>query len=192
VLEKALAAATIVPLRLCTLYADDDSVRQMLARERAPFTEALDHLAGREEWGVKVLIDPERLKEEATARCGEPDDIEASGGGGAYMLRRRRDREVRELAGSLATDVAERVHARLAAWALDAVSRPAQNRELSGHEGEMVLNASYLVEAERVDELRELVAAFEAENRALGARIELTGPWPPYNFVPGGGTAAIA
>jgi hypothetical protein len=22
-------------------------------------------------------------------------------------------------------------------------------------------------------------------------QIELTGPWPPYNFVPGGGTTAV-
>ena len=41
-------------------------------------------------------------------------------------------------------------------------------------------------------ELRELVAELEERHRPLGARIELTGPWPPYNFVPGGGTTALA
>ena len=46
----------------------------------------------------------------------------------------------------------------------------------------MILNGAYLVEADRVDGLRGLVDLFETHYRALGARIELTGPWPPYNF----------
>ena len=34
------------------------------------------------------------------------------------------------------------------------------------------------------------VAELERDYGTLGARCELTGPWPPYNFVPGGtGTA---
>jgi len=102
------------------------------------------------------------------------------------MLRRRVERRVRERAAQLATEVAESVHARLEAHAVDAVTRPAQNPELSGHDGEMLLNGAYLVEADRVDALHALVAELERDYGALGARLELTGPWPPYNFVPGG------
>jgi Gas vesicle synthesis protein GvpL/GvpF len=100
------------------------------------------------------------------------------------MLRRRHDREVREAAHALAGDVAQQVHARLQDWALDAVTLPAQNRELSGHEGEMLLNAAYLIEADRVAELRDLVSELERRHEDIAARIELTGPWPAYNFVP--------
>ena len=35
----------------------------------------------------------------------------------------------------------------------------------------------------RTDELRLLIAELEEHHRGLGARIELTGPWPPYNFI---------
>ena len=55
----------------------------------------------------------------------------------------------------------------------------------------MVLNAAYLVERSRTDELRELVAELEDRHRGLGVTIELTGPWPPYNFVPSDGGAAL-
>jgi Gas vesicle synthesis protein GvpL/GvpF len=197
VLEQALSESTaIVPLRLCTLYAGEDGVREMLAGERDAFAAALDHLAGRQEWGVKVTVDPELVTEAARARHqgakAMEEETAAQGAGGAYMLQRRFDRDVRQLAHSLASELAESVHGRLETEALEAVTRPPQNRDLSGHEGEMVLNAAYLVEMDRIDELRELVAALEQEHGALGARIELTGPWPPYNFVPGGGTAGIA
>jgi Gas vesicle synthesis protein GvpL/GvpF len=189
VLEQALARATIVPLRLCTLYETEDSVREMLAREGESLRGALELLDGRQEWGVKVLLDPDSLAAEARARTGEPD-TEGVGGGGAYMLRRRHEREAREMAETLARAVAQEVHTRFEERTLDSVTRPSQNRELSGHEGEMILNASYFVEGARVDELRELAHELEADHAALGARVELTGPWPPYNFVPAG-TAAF-
>ena len=108
------------------------------------------------------------------------------------MLRRRLERKVADAADALAADVAHDVHARVQDWAVDAVTLPPQNRELSGYEGDMALNGAYLVEADRVDGLRELVAALEAQHRGVGARIELTGPWPPYNFVPHDGAEALA
>ena len=48
----------------------------------------------------------------------------------------------------------------------------------------MVLNGAYLVEREQADGLRELVAELEQRHGALGARIALGGPFPPYSFVP--------
>jgi hypothetical protein len=195
VLEATLAVSTIVPLRMCTLYESADSVRAMLEREHSSFAEALAALDGRLEWAVKVLIDRARLMEVARTR-GDPQGLEqeqeARGEGGAYMLRRRLERAQRASVDSLAAEVAERVHARLQDWAIDATTRPPQNRELAGYSGEMVLNAAYLVERDRTDELRQLVAELEEHHRELGAQIELTGPWPPYNFVPGGGAAALA
>jgi Gas vesicle synthesis protein GvpL/GvpF len=99
------------------------------------------------------------------------------------MLRRRLERHVRECADALAAEAADAVHASLQGCANDAVRRPAQNRELSGYHGEMLLNGAYLVHARRMDELRSLVAELEERHRQLGARIELTGPWPPFDFV---------
>jgi Gas vesicle synthesis protein GvpL/GvpF len=194
VLDRVLGSVTIVPLRMCTLYENSDSVLRMLERERRPLLEALEMLDGRHEWGVKVLVAPEQLMQAAWTRNTQvlEEELDVSGEGGAYMARRRVERQVRELADALATEIAGQVHACLQDWAIDAVRRPPQNRELSGHEGQMLLNAAYLIEAERIDELRQLIAELESRHRKLGARIELTGPWPPYNFVPGGEPASLA
>jgi hypothetical protein len=196
VLERALEQSTIVPLRLCTIYESEQNVREMLEREHDTLVHALDALAGRQEWGVKLIADSDRLAEAARSRSAEAAALEhelgARTGGGAYMLRRRLERHVREMVDSLAAEVADEVHTRLQDWTSNAVIRPPQNPELSGHEGQMLLNGAYLVEAERVEGLRELVAELEERHQPLGARIELTGPWPPYNFVPGGGTATLA
>jgi len=191
VLDAALREATVVPLRMCTIFEREQRVREMLEREHDALVEALGALDGRQEWGVKVLADRDSLERQARAGMDAPAE---RGGteGGAYLERRRFERNVRERAGALAADVADQVHARVQDWAVDAVTRPPQNPELSGHEGEMLLNGAYLIDADRVDGLRDLVADLEERHRALGVRIELTGPWPPYNFAPRGDTAALA
>jgi hypothetical protein len=156
----------------------------MLAEQETALHTALDALVGRQEWGVKLLVDRSRLEAVAAEQTPPEEGLEGQGAGGAYLLRRRHERQLREATDRLAEGLADDVHARLLDWATDAVVNPAQNRELSGHEGDMLLNAAYLVETAKVDRLRELIGELQEQHRGLGGRLELTGPWPPYNFVP--------
>jgi Gas vesicle synthesis protein GvpL/GvpF len=187
VLEAGLAGGPIVPLRLCTIFADEAGVRAMLMREGQELRGALERVDGRHEWGVKLLVDRDALA--AVARERNPEvaalqtEIAARSEAGAYMHERRLERLVADLVDRLGAELAEDVHARLADWVADSVLNPPQNRELSGHEGEMLLNGAYLVEAEREDGLRRLLRELEDRHGEVGARLELTGPWPPYNFV---------
>ena len=181
VIGSALEQTTVVPLRLCTIFADAAGAQRMLEDRRDVLIAALEALNDRQEWSVKVLLDRERLKDalrESGAEAGEP------GSGAAYMLLRREERQLRELVDRRAAELAEDVHARLQERAADARVRPAQNRELSGHRGDMILNGAYLVERGQAGELRELVTELEQRHRRLGARIELGGPFPAYSFVP--------
>ena len=47
----------------------------------------------------------------------------------------------------------------------------------------MILNGAYLVAGERVAAFQSELASLEKEYTDLGFRYEMTGPWPPYNFV---------
>jgi hypothetical protein len=194
VLDAALREATVVPLRLCTIYENAERVRAMLADDRAALGAALAFLHGRQEWGAKLTLDRERLMERARRSSDAAEaverDLAGRTEGGAYLERRRLDRHVREQADVLAAQLAQDAHARLHRCAVDAVTRPPQNRDLSGHEGDMVLNAAYLVEAGAVGDLQEAAAAIEAELADVGAHLAVTGPWPPYNFLPRHGAAA--
>lgn len=194
VLDRALRSTTVVPLRLCTIYENAERVRAMLAADREPLAAALRFLAGRQEWGAKLTLDPERLLEHARATspeaCAAEDDLVGRTEGGAYLERRRLDRHLRDRAEQLASTIAQDVHERLRRCATDAVTRAAQNRDLSGHEGDMVLNAAYLVDAGEVGALHAEAEAVEAGLGHVGGRLTVTGPWPPYNFLPRDGAAA--
>jgi hypothetical protein len=160
----------------------------MLAREEPAFVAALARLQDAHEWGVKVIADPDAF---AAAIAREEDaalPTPPTGAGAEYFATLRRDQSTRE---ELARELGQRareIHDAVAALATDVRLHPASNRELSGHEGEMVLNGAYLVSAERTDELRALTRSLDHRHRGDGLTVELTGPWPPYNFsMPAGG-----
>ena len=178
VLEDVFPDTTIVPLRLCTIFDDADGTRRMLEREHDALSRALARLEGRQEWGVKLLVEGSRL-----AAAAAPAGDQAKGeGGAAYLARRRRERETREEARSLAAQLVDEVDGALRAHVLDAVRLRPQNRELSGHTGDMLLNGAYLVEADDVEALRATAAELQERYAGYGAQLVVTGPWPPYNF----------
>ena len=45
----------VAPLRMATVYLDDDNVRALLRRKNTAFTAVLDRIRGRREWGVKAF-----------------------------------------------------------------------------------------------------------------------------------------
>ena len=47
----------------------------------------------------------------------------------------------------------------------------------------MILNGVYLVDREREDELRAALEELRSGHGDRGLVLELTGPWPAYNFV---------
>ena len=48
--------------------------------------------------------------------------------------------------------------------------------------GAAVLNASFLVAHDRIDEFRAAVTELVRAHERRGFRVEFTGPWPPYHF----------
>jgi hypothetical protein len=182
VLDQIRAQMTVIPMRMCTVYRTEKRVHEMLRRESEALREAVDHLEGKTEWGVKVFADPRRVGRGATGP-GTVDEDAARGA--AYMDRKRRQREEQERAIELIDEAVGQIHQRLCSVASDGLVVPPQRPEASGHSGDMILNGVYLVQdaarAKFDQELHELQAQFGE----LGMELELSGPWPAYNFVPG-------
>jgi len=183
VLEHALGAGTVVPLRLCTLYRDEAGVREMLARERDALHDALARLEGRTEWGIKVFVDQAALVAAARARNGSSHEPDGRGEGEAYLARKRAERAARDASETLLEESVRDLHAAVSACAVDAVVNPVQRREATGRAEDMVFNAAYLVARERLEHLRAAAEEHARTGAPAGIHVELTGPWPPYNFV---------
>jgi hypothetical protein len=184
VLEQIRAQATVVPMRMCTVYRSESRVREMLRLQESALRRAIDHLDGKAEWGVKVFSDPSEL---TAVGLDAPDDQESvdEARGAAYMRRRQGERDRRERERQQLEESAEQIHERLSTLAGDGHMLPPQRPEVSGHAGDMVLNGVYLVSNDSQERFHAEVQALEDEFAPLGVKLVLTGPWPPYNFVPG-------
>ncbi len=183
VLERVLANETVVPMRLCTIFSDEAKVRDMLGREEEVLWGALERLRSHAEWSVKVLSDPKTVDSAARARSEALASAESAGGAGhAYLARKKLERTLRDEAHAMLADATEEIDARLREQAAAATLLPAQSRELSGRSGDMVLNGAYLVHRDRAAAFAAVVEELRERHGELGLELELTGPWPPYNF----------
>lgn len=168
-----------VPMRLATVFLDDERVRELLDERRADFEAALVLVRGRTEWGVKAYGDRAALMA-AVAEAGAGNDSSARGAGAAYLARRRAQLSAQATVERDAAQRAERIHARLVRRAAAGRRQATTDPALSGRADWMVLNGTYLVDDDRAGDF---AAAVDALGREFpGIRLELTGPWPPYSF----------
>jgi hypothetical protein len=182
VLDAALPGGPVVPMRVCTIYRGEEHVETMLVERRASFEDALARLAGRAEWGVTLMADRDRVADMTRVRhehvAGAP-----TGAGGAYLGRKQGDMQLRDEVDELLDAAAAESHARLEEWAVAYELLAPQRRELSGYEGEMVLNGAYLVDADRLDGFKRVVEELQQQYLDKGLALDLTGPWPAFHFV---------
>jgi hypothetical protein len=178
VLEAALLQAPLVPFRFGTIYRSEEQIRKML-RENAYLTRTLERLRGTMELGVKAFLDVEAFER----KHGGEAENESSESGRAYLLRKQLGRRLVEERASFTAACAQESHERLSAVAEEGRANPLQRPEISGRAGVMVLNGAYLVQAENQEAFKNALAALKASYEPEGVRYELTGPWPPYNFV---------
>ncbi|MHB8658897.1 MAG: GvpL/GvpF family gas vesicle protein [Solirubrobacteraceae bacterium] len=175
-LEAIGREATLIPMRLCSLYQEQAGVVAMLELEAPALSTGLGHLEGKTEWGVKAF---------ATLPPPQGSVAVPGDSGTDYLQRRRRDRHRRQDAVQQQHEICVAIHERLAGAAADALTSPSQRPEVSGHPGQMMLNGVYLVEDEQRSAFLRLVDQLQGDHAALGIELQATGPWPAYNFVPG-------
>lgn len=186
VLEGVLESASVVPCRFCTVYRTEDELRHFLSERGDDLSAALSHVEGRVELGVKAFVDRERFasggagRNEAIRELAE--DASRAEGGRAYLEMRRLEQLVTEELGRFKGEVAGHLHEQLLTAADDGVQLNLQRPEVTGRDEEMLFNGAYLV-ADRARFERAL-GNLADEYRDHGVELELTGPWPPYNFVP--------
>jgi hypothetical protein len=180
VLDAALAATDVVPFRFCTIYRSDDDLRAYLESAAFELQALLERFEGCVEAGVKCFVDFDRVP---TPDPDDPPTVEAMSQGRSYLLRRQQEQRAAAERSRIVDDCAATVHERLAAAAIDARLNAPQPPELSGRSEAMILNGAYLVERSAKG-FRNEVDALARDYERIGLIFEVTGPWPPYNFVP--------
>lgn len=150
VIEALAARTTVLPLRLATVYLDDERVRRMLQARREAFAARLTALAAQVEWGVKIYVEAP----EAVASPADPPTEAGLSPGRAYLSHRRAQRHAREDVYRSASQAAERIESVARVYAVDRVQHRPQQGELARGPGENVINDAYLVPLQHAESFR--------------------------------------
>ncbi|MEU2181177.1 GvpL/GvpF family gas vesicle protein [Streptomyces thermolilacinus] len=165
---------TVLPLRMATVYQDDDRARQALAEQHDALSERLAQLIGHTEFGVKIYLAAAPPDTGPAADAGA-----ATTPGKAYLQRRRAQHSAQEAAYDQARRAAAAIETTASRYAAQRVRHPTQSGALTGP-AENVLNDAYLVAHAYAEQFQAAIA--EAAGVLDGIRVEVTGPWAPYSF----------
>ena len=181
VVEHFLAAGTVVPMKLFTLFAGDERAAAYVRGEGERLERVLARIDGCLEWGVQVRLDEARAREVVAAEArSESGRHHLPGTGKGFLLRKKMEQEgARTLAERLRSEAGETFTA-LAAHASGAIRREPPTPEAAGR---MLLDGAFLVPRERSDAFEGEVARAAERLAGRACELTLTGPWPPYNFL---------
>lgn len=171
VVESFLAAGTLLPMKLFTLFNGDAAALERSRADAPRVARLLKRLRGKSEWGVRLR----RSGRQAAPRAAAP-----AKSGREFLQRKLAERAVAR--GSSASDrqAADRAFRELKRHAAAAVRKP-----LADEAGRLLLDAVFLATKAGATALRRAVKARARAARADGLELVLTGPWPAYHFLDG-------
>ncbi len=175
--ETVMQQHTVIPMSFGTVFKTEDDIMELLRSAYDAFTDVLNKMQDKFEFGLKVLWDRDQIIHEIEA---EDEDIRRLKGeistqkGSTYFARMQYGRLIDAALQARSERYVSEIFE-----ALRNVSVASRSNKPIGDR--MIMNAAFLV-------ARSLEPAFDARVKDIGQRYDkltfkYTGPWPPYNFV---------
>jgi hypothetical protein len=175
--ETVMQQHTVIPMSFGTVFKTDDDIIELLRSAYDAFTDVLNKMQDKFEFGLKVLWDREQIIREIEE---EDEDIRRLKGeissqkGSTYFARMQYGRLIDAALQARSERYVSEVF-----QALRDVSVASRSNKPIGDR--MIMNAAFLVG-------RESENSFDMRVKDIGQRFDkltfkYTGPWPPYNFV---------
>jgi len=175
--ETVMREHTVLPMSFGTMFKTRDDVTAFLRSAYRAFSDVLDKMENKLEFGLKVLWDREAVIREIEQ---EDEDIHrlkseiAAQKGSTYFARMQYGRLIDGALQAKSERYVGEIFDRLRDVSVAArANKPIGDR--------MILNAAFLITRDREEEFDERVKALGAAHDKL--TFKYTGPWPPYNFV---------
>ena len=167
VVGECFRMATVLPFKLGTIFETDDALRHAIRNNKKTFADSIARLRGKSEMHIKVRV------REGTG-VAEVLAVLPHKAGSEYLSRLReqasRDRERQSRARALSMQV-------------NKLLNPLQE-EVSCKKVErgIVLDIAHLIHSESVEKYQNRYSS--ALRQFKDVEITLSGPWPPYHFMP--------
>lgn len=172
IIDHFLGDFAVLPMKFSTLCASEEKVVDILIRYYSQFRLTLSDVENRVEMGIKVFCDTEKIVEKKRKKLNI--SMEAKSEYQKYMLEKYIDYSERKQALAEIKAFLNEMHVKCKEIAFRSKINKSNNPNI-------VLNAAYLIEKEKMDCLRSIVKDYK--EKSGDCFIILSGPWAPYNFV---------
>jgi hypothetical protein len=185
VIESQMAQSPVLPVRFGAVFSGEAALVEFVTARAAEISEFLDRIADLEEWAVKGFLNPSLT--EQWLEANEPGLAErrqhlSDSPGARYFQEKRLKADLQKLSRQWAHSLTETLSAELKSSAVDACTLRYQ--PAAGADQEMVFHVAFLLPIASVSEFRDQVAQVQVRYAVQGLTLEMTGPWPPWNFCP--------
>jgi len=186
VVEEVMRHSPVLPARLGTLFSSQERLAEFLDVHRRTIAQFLEQVSGQDEWSVKGLLDRRRATQSlasSSLAAGQERLSTLSPGQRYFEEQRMRTATERELS-LWVKETCRGVANGLISQASSFCECPVVLRETAENGVEHVLNWAFLLPRSAVMAFRAQLSEVNAHHAEDGLSFELSGPWPPYRFVP--------
>ncbi|MFH1504861.1 MAG: GvpL/GvpF family gas vesicle protein [Candidatus Omnitrophota bacterium] len=186
VIEGIMKSRCVLPFKFATLYNSEVSLKLSIEDHVQAFRESLEVLEGKQEWGVKIYCDIERLKETLINRDQEilniNEEIHNSSSGKGYLLKKKKEDLINQLLNKKYNGRAKACFEELNRHCVESRINRLLPREVTERNEEMILNSAFLIEQDTAIDFIAVVDSLKTAYEEEGFLVDCTGPWPAYNF----------
>jgi hypothetical protein len=187
VISMSMENNTVIPFKFGTIFLSEDSLKKFVTDYSVSFNENFTQIKGKEEWAVKIYCNIKTLSEqidelsEATAALEK--QIRASSPGKAYLLERKKKQLIEEETNRLCKHFGQIYFDEFKMISDSSFLNNLLPKEYTGRTDTMILNATFLVCKNKVNDFKNTSDTMVEKGRNHGFSIETTGPWPLFSFV---------
>src|SRR5678815_1807551 len=177
--ETVMREFTVIPMSFGTVFRSEDDVTELLRSTYQAFSDVLDKMQDKIEFGLKVLWDREKVIANLERENDEirrlKDEISRHTTTSTYFARMQLGRLIDSALEDMSARYVADIHEALKPVAVASRSnKPIGDR--------MILNAAFLVDRAQEQAFDERVKETSRKYEDV-LSFKYSGPWPPYNFV---------
>jgi len=186
VVERVMRDSPVLPVRFGTLFSSQESLAEFLELHHKAILQFLEQVSGQDEWSVKGRLDRRQAVQSLrSANLAARQEKLATLPPGRRYFEEQRARAATERELSLwLKETCRQVTSLLMSEASNFCECPVVLRETSESGVELVSNWAFLLPRSATMAFRAQIGELSAHYAKEGLAFELSGPWPPYRFVP--------
>ena len=179
IIDNCFKCGALIPFRFRTVLKNDDEVKRHLDEHGTEYERKLEYLKDKTEMGVRLIIE-KSPKDNSRMEQMEHDSSKSRNPGKSYLAKRKALYGAQENFDARCQSSIEALRESLKGLFVDFKMEPSAKMASGAQEKETLISVYCLVEKGSVDHFRNAV---EELKPSLDAKILLSGPWAPYNFV---------